>query len=212
MKNHQLLFFILLFTKTISAQKADNEIVGNYYLQGVREVGAGFELSANHTFSLFFSYGALDRNGLGTWAVVGDSVVFNSTNVVEKDFKLEKSEKRNSKGITIKITSPNTYLSEMVFAQINSGKNTALQKADHKGEIHFTENSVENINLIFQFCPEKISKFEIMDKSHNYLEFSMLQSILDFNFKNLKLKISQNKLTGKLPFLDEKEYNFVKEK
>jgi hypothetical protein len=38
----------------------------------------------------------------------------------------------------------------MVFAQINSGQ---LQEA--------------NINLIFQFCSENSSKFEIKEKTHN---------------------------------------------
>jgi hypothetical protein len=34
---------------------------GQYYLEGVREVGSGFHFNSNKTFDFFFSYGAIDR-------------------------------------------------------------------------------------------------------------------------------------------------------
>ncbi len=212
MKKLLLFIFLFIFSKNARAQVAEKELVGNYYLTGLREIGSGFELLANGTFQFFFSYGALDRAGNGTWKIVGDSLVLKSTKIAEKDYKLEKTEKRNIKGTTIKITCANNYLAEKVFVQINGGKNTPIQKVDSYGSIHFEESGVEKIDLIFQFCPEKISKFTITKKSYNYFEFNMLPSIFDVNFNDMKLKISPNKLTGNLPFLDEKEYDFIKEK
>lgn len=209
MKNHLIFILLLLFSTAILAQIPKNEIVGNYYLSGVREVGAGFEFKADNSFQFFFSYGALDRTGAGTWAIVGDSLVLNSDLKNVKDFELVKSDNRIMEGIGIKITAPNAYLTQLVYAQINGSQ---PQKADSDGMIYFGKGSVGNINLIFQFSPEKSSIFEVNSKSDNYFEFNMLQSVLDLAFHNYALKISPNKLSGKLFFLDDKEHDFLKEK
>lgn len=210
MRNNLFLAILILFSKNIFAQKPDSHLVGDYYLQGVREIASGFQLNADYSFEFFFSYGALDRNGSGTWAREGDFIVFNSSRNQEQDYKMLKSEKRNNKGITIKIVGNDAYLTEMVTAQIYGEKINAMQKADANGLVIFEENRAENIFLFFKFCPEKHAKFEIIDKSHNYFEFSFLPSLFELSFHNFKLKISKDSLEGKHLLLDEKEYSFVK--
>ena len=49
---------------------------GEYYLRGVTEVGSGFLLKPDSTFQFFFSYGALDRQGSGTWRIKEKEIVF----------------------------------------------------------------------------------------------------------------------------------------
>jgi hypothetical protein len=209
MKNRLFLFLSLLLSANILAQNTDSKLIGNYFITGVREMASGFQLNADHSFQFYFSYGALDRSGEGTWAVYGDSVVFNSNKKQALDFKLEKSEKRKANGITIKVSAPDTFLAEKSLAQINNGQ---LQRAEKGGLIYFGKGSVQLINLFFEFCPEKISKFQISDLSHNYFEFNLLPTIFDVHFENYKLKINQPGFTGKHLLLGDKEYEFVKEK
>ena len=62
----------------MEAQKITDTIIGEYYLKGVRETASGFKLNADSTFEFFFSYGALDRMGSGTWQKQGDQIIFSS--------------------------------------------------------------------------------------------------------------------------------------
>jgi len=70
---------------------------------------------------------------------------------------------------------------------------------------------MENLSLIFEFCPEKISVFDL-DKKHNYFEFRFEPWITEYFFIDFHLTIDGMDLKGKHPLLDEKEYRFEKRK
>lgn len=53
-------------------------IVGDYCLQGVREVGSCIRLSAGGRFEYFLAYGAYDENSEGTWKLEKGEVVVDS--------------------------------------------------------------------------------------------------------------------------------------
>jgi len=64
---------------------------------------------------------------------------------------------------------------------------------------------------VFEFCPEKVSVFEL-NKNHNYFEFNFEPWITEFFFTDFHLKLDNKGLKGKHPLLDEKEYRFEKRK
>ena len=72
-------------------------------------------------------------------------------------------------------------------------------------------NNADRITLVFEFCPEKISVFDL-DKEHNYFEFRFEPWIAEYSFDNFHLTIDGKDLIGKHPLLDEKEYHFEKSK
>ena len=53
-------------------------VVGDYCLQGVREVGSCIRLSAGGKFEYFLAYGAYDENSEGTWKLEKGEVVVDS--------------------------------------------------------------------------------------------------------------------------------------
>ena len=78
MKKYIFILLILSTSVKMQAQQKSNTIVGEYYLTGFMETASGFKLNTDSTFDFFFSYGALDRSGKGTWKQEGNKVIFNS--------------------------------------------------------------------------------------------------------------------------------------
>lgn len=184
---------------------------GEYFLRGVMETASGFKLNPDSTFEFFFSYGALDRYGSGTWKQVGSNVIFNGRLRPAKDFALVKREKVAGNFTTIRIVDNNTPLLQYVTALIKQG-NTSIEKTtDSKGIISLPAHNVKTIALIFQLCPDRFSHFDVADESHNYFEFRFEPWIAEVFFENFSLKIEDNsKLAGGHPLLKGESYSFVK--
>lgn len=54
--------------------EADKDVVGHYYLQGVRETGSELLLMPDGRFQWYLAYGAVDQNAEGTWSRKKDVV------------------------------------------------------------------------------------------------------------------------------------------
>ena len=93
----------MMSTSTLKLSKAQI-ITGVYYLRDVMETASGFKFNADSTFKFFYSYGAIDRNGSGTYTVKDKSVTLNSVQRSEKDFNMVSSKHNSYKGVTIKIS------------------------------------------------------------------------------------------------------------
>ncbi len=189
--------------------EAQSSIPGEYYLRGVMEVGSGFLLKPDSTFQFFFSYGALDREGSGKWHVSGNELILNSKPRPPHDFALITSRKTGNDVVTIKITDDNPLLVRYVFAKMAFADTTIEGMTSEKGEISFPKKDIKSLSLVFQFCPEKISVFEL-NKDHNYFEFRFEPWIMEYFFPDHHLKIENEGLKGKHPLLDDKEYLFQK--
>ena len=70
MKTKNYFFLPLLFlgckSSNLQAQN-DCKECGEYYCESISEMASGFNIKPDSTFEFFFSYGALDRFGTGTW-------------------------------------------------------------------------------------------------------------------------------------------------
>ena len=191
--------------------EAQNTVAGEYYLRGVTEVGSGFLLKPDSTFQFFFSYGALDREGSGTWQLKDKGIILNSRKRPDHDFALISSKKMDDNFVTIRITDNNSLLLRYVYAKMEFADTVMEGMTNEKGELQFPRKEIKKLSLIFQFCPEKISVFDL-DKEHNYFEFRFEPWIAEYFFSDFHLRIDGKDLKGKHPLLDEKEYMFVKTK
>ena len=111
---------LLFYTFLVSQLLAQKNIDGEYYLEGVMEVGSGFKLNADSSFEFFFSYGALDMYGSGKWSIRKDSIILNSKTSPGKDFKLVSSVTSKNNFSTIKLENENTGLYRIVYCRIRS--------------------------------------------------------------------------------------------
>ena len=189
---------------------SQSKIEGTYYLRGVMEVGSGFLLKPDSTFQFFFTYGALDREGSGKWAIKDKQVILNSAPKPSPDFALIKNSIVNSDFTTIKIINSNQNFLRYVYAYVKFSDIILEEKTNEEGELKIPRKGVENISLAFEFSPEKIFNFKA-GKEYNYYEFQMEPSITEVFFENFHLQIAPGELKGKHPLLDEKEYVYEKE-
>ncbi|HTE34296.1 MAG TPA: hypothetical protein VK666_28145 [Chryseolinea sp.] len=192
----------------MAAQKKD--LTGEYYLRGVMETGSGFKLEADSTFQFFFSYGALDREGKGTWTVKNETVVFNSAPRPGNDFALSGSKQTKDDSIIIKIIDSSGFFLSHVYCMLQSGEKKAEGVSNKEGIIKFPKQHINSLTLIFEFCPERTSIFTINDPAHNYFEFRFEPWMMEVFFNDYSLQINGHDLEGPHPLLTGKSYQFIK--
>jgi len=192
------------------AQTKNQKAEGEYYLEGVMEVGSGFKRNPDHSFEFFYAYGALDREAKGTWIQHGDSIILNNAKKPPQDFRLVSSKKTGSKEITIKILGENKTILRNVYGAIQSGDSVYRSQSDDNGILHFEKCKIEKISLIHEFWPERFSVFTVDDGDKTYFEFSIESWIADVAFVNFVLVLKENALTGQHPLLEKKEYTYRK--
>lgn len=208
----QLTFILLIFHYQTRAQVAEKNIPGEYYLEGVMEVGSGFQLKEDHTFNFFFSYGALDRVGKGTWKLADDKIVFNSEPWPGSDFVLAKQEHRNSKQIIIQVTDANTTIIGQVGCIISGGGKTQKIQTEQDGTATFEPQQVDSIVLFHLYFSDEMSVFPAAGDD-NYFEFTFQPWLGTVFFKDFSLAVNKEGLTGGHPLLkEEREYSYAKSK
>lgn len=186
-------------------------MTGEYYLNGIPETAAGFRLDADSSFQFFFSQGALDRFGHGNWQVKGKRLVLNSGPAPAHDYKLIESRKEPGDHVTIRIVDNNEVLIRYVYVILNGGNDGATEEmTDKNGYVRFPGQGVDSIELLFQFCPEKTSRFHISQKQHNYFEFRFEPTIMEIFFKDFTLEIHEDGLAGANPVLQGTEFMYLK--
>jgi hypothetical protein len=202
--------FISIFITKTNAQMADKDLTGEYYLQGVMEVGSGLWLKEDHTFEMFFSYGALDKSGNGTWKEEGNKIILNSGERPANDFKMVSSKKKGS-GITIQVSDANTNILRYMASRISGKGFSDTIEANQEGMIHSDRKSADSIGLVHQMFSDRVCYFDVSKSEDNYFEFTIEKWILNIYCENLVLTIHDGYLEGKHPMLDpSKEYTFSK--
>jgi len=183
---------------------------GSYYMEGVMETASVITLNHDHTFEFFFSQGALDRTGAGTWTMKNDKIVLKSDGLPSAGFEMIKSEKIKSKNITIKINESNTMLLSFIYARLAGDKEATFLKLGTAGKIEL-EGTQGNIELLFELCPERVHTFSPKTAGDNYFEFTISPKIMEVYFDNVSYSLSSEGLEGKNPLLAGESYTFRKE-
>ncbi|MBK6643337.1 MAG: hypothetical protein IPN13_07315 [Bacteroidetes bacterium] len=209
----RIILILLTFITSTICMGQKPAVEGIYYLENVMETASGFKLNEDNTFEFFFSQGALDRTGSGTWQQNGDQIIFNSNGKREKGFFMVTSRKNGTPDKVVAVKDPNTIMSSFVYARLISGANTTdFQKMSNEGEATFKFAAPEKIELMFELCPEMIHTFEPEHPGDNYFEFNFNPKIMDVWFEQFTMKYSENKLTGSNPLLKGEEFEYLKSK
>ncbi len=209
MKKYTLILLILFTALKTDAQQKTNTVVGEYYLKAVMETASGFKLNPDSTFDFFFSYGALDRSGKGTWKQEGNKVIFNSKPGT-KGFALINSKVADDENFTIKITEENSFFRSHVYSKIKQGQIETEGLTDQNGIILFPKQRVDSIILLLEFCPDKFFTFIHKNKEHNHFEFIFEKDIMDVFFEDLILSFTEEGFEGQHPLLRPGTYQFKK--
>ena len=207
----QLKFISLwvLIICNMNIASAQKNVSGEYYLEGVMETASGFKLNKDSTFDFFFSYGALDRQGLGKWMIRSDSIVLNSKPYPGKDFKLVKQTASNSKFPVLKLEDANSNLYQFVYCLLHSSAKDTLLRFDADGLVELPY-AADSVILSSELSAERISSFVLSAQAAEYT-FNFEPWIFEVFFKDYKLHFAGNYLEGKHPLLDDKTYRFNKQ-
>lgn len=211
-KGQYLILCSLLFCITAAhGQMEDRDLAGEYYLHGVMEVASGFQLREDHTFEFFFSYGAMDRSGSGTWKVDGNNIVLNSAPWPGTDFKLEKQEHHKQKEIVVQVKDKNKMLLGYIGGILSGDGQVQELQSDNDGVITFAAQTADTISLYHQFYSDALSVFPVKDQKANYFEFTFLPHLGTVFFQNFILTPDQQELTGGNPLMKKEQlYHYAK--
>lgn len=183
---------------------------GEYFLRGVMETASGFKINPDSTFEFFFSYGALDRFGTGTWKAENGTIIFNSRSRPPKDFALLKSEKRAGNQLVIRIIDNNEFIVRYVDAVLKNGSKIVEESTNQKGIIQVANQPLDSIGLIFRLCPDRFSTFPVPSRDHNYFEFKFEPWIAEVFFDDFELKVEDDGLSGKHPLLNGNAFKYTR--
>jgi hypothetical protein len=183
---------------------------GMYYLQGVKETASGFKLVADGTFQFFFTYGALDRYGSGTWALEDSHVILQSRPWGGRDFAPDDSRTISDNQVTLRIVGGNPLLLRHVYFSLQNGETGTWVKTNESGEAIFPLQQVNNISIVFEFCPERFTHFKIDTPQHNYYEFRFEQWLMEVFFDKFTLLVEKYALGGKHPLMKGEKYVYEK--
>ncbi len=179
-----------------------NTLAGEYHLQGVREMASGFLLKPDHTFQFFFTYGALDRYGTGTWDVENDQLILNSAARPGNDFSLVKSSKTDNDFINVVVDHTNPMLLRHVYCSLQNGAEGSWEQMSQHGDVQFPPQQVDSISLLFEFCPERTSLIPVTFKDHNEFVFRPEPWLVEVFLDNFQLRVDNGTLKGRHPLME----------
>lgn len=195
----------------MEAQTKAATAIGEYYLTGAMETACGFKLNQDSTFQFFFSYGALDRFGEGSWSIKNNTIVFNSKPKTVQDFQLLNASGGKKEVITIQVKEINEMLSNHVYCKIKGG-GKEQEGMTENGTIQFQPQLIETIELILEFCPEKKSVFTVASTGQHAFEFKPMPWLMEVQFQNFALSFTEEGLRGGHPLSEEKTFFYEKNK
>lgn len=191
---------------------AQTKAAGEYYLRGQPETASGFKLNEDSSFQFFFSYGALDRYGKGHWQQRNDTLIFNSAQKPEKDFKLLSAKASHSREIVVQIKDVNTALLPHFYCRIKGGSAQQEALTDKNGFITFRPQQVDTLELFLEFCPEKVSVFSAAAKGLRRFMFTPEPWLMEVFFQDFRLAVDADGLHGGHPLSDKPSFFYEKAK
>ncbi|HRP31337.1 MAG TPA: hypothetical protein PKV73_05580 [Agriterribacter sp.] len=209
-KVFQLFFGFFLMGSALHAQPG-NDITGSYFLEGVRETASGFRLKPNHTFTFFFTYGALDRYGSGSWTQEKNTIIFNSRMKPPRDFQLLSAKKVNDNFVTIKFTEKNPGLVQGIECVLFTARGRQKLFTGNEGIVKFPKNVVDSIQILSPLFPDHPYTFNVINKIHNSFEFTFEKWIAEVFFQDFTLQLADNMLVGQHPLMNGNQFRYVKE-
>lgn len=183
---------------------------GEYYLTGVPETASGFKLNADSSFAFFFSYGALDRFGNGTWKQTGNRLLLQSKPPEGADFTLLDTKKTPHSGLKIQIQGGDPAIYAAVSVELSLGAVREQQQANALGVLNFKQPSADQLKISFAYCPEKQTIIRPVEA--NELLFRIEPRVMEYQFNSFELILTPDGLRGPHPLDSTRVFNYQKGK
>lgn len=196
----------LLMISHIGIAQSSPDLFGEYNASR-QELATAFLLKPDSTFEFYFSYGALDRFGQGTFHVTPEQIIFTSDNQAKPDFSLVK-ESASGNAFTVQLQGTGDMTEFFSVTAFHDGK-AAEAPVEADGFARFPEAKYDSLNIAFQFAGEKHFSFYPKPGTHQLL-FDVEPSILNVSFATWSMKRLPGAFEGRLPFTDLTPFTFRK--
>jgi hypothetical protein len=205
------LTLLLAIGLQLANAKKKPEVKGEYHLQGVMETASALLLKPDSTFELFFSYGAMDRQGKGRWTYKDGKIRLNSRIKPKVDYTLVANNATSDSTTTVKIITPGRQLASNFEVLLRSADGDQIGKTNDEGVFRTKRIAASTVELFFTFCPERYSTFTI-DPNDNYFEFKIEPWIVEIFADNIELSVTNEGLVGQHPLLKGDSFQYSKTK
>ena len=192
-----------------SAQVVKDTIPGEYYLQGVMETSSAILLKPDHSFEIYYSYGAVDRQGTGRWKMENNKIILNSRPWPKSDFKLITRQSTADELTTVKIITGNEQLLPYFEVMVRAADGEKKGSTNTEGIYEKPKVKANKIEIFFTLCPERYSTIPVTSDD-NYFEFKVEPWIAEIFLDNVVLNVSKEGLTGDHPLLKGNEFLYTK--
>eukprot|EP01035_Chromulina_nebulosa_P004786 gene4786-6521_t len=121
------------------------------------ETASGIWLKPDSSFEFFYSYGAIDRTGTGTWRPDekdSSRIILNSRPRPAVDFALVKSTHTNDTVTSIQISDKNEMLLSYMHIRAHTPNGIVDNTTDSHGGWTMPKQPVTKIDILFELCPE----------------------------------------------------------
>ena len=219
MKTKAILFLLVFFyssiTKTDAQALTDSAVCGEYYLEPIREVASGIMLKNDFTFEFFFSSGALDRFGTGTWneglSKENKKIVeLNSDPSKKNPLTLVKTSQKKGKETTVQMIDINPSLSSYFIAIGFIENDTVYTHCNQEGEAVLDGENFDSLQIVFEFCPDHMLSIS-STKNDNYFQVKCDENLFEIFFRDFTLSVNEDGLEGNHPVI-KGHYQYLKSK
>ncbi|MBX3253612.1 MAG: hypothetical protein KF862_05675 [Chitinophagaceae bacterium] len=208
-KNFFLPVVLLIITCSARAQEA-KDIAGGYFLEAVKDVKSGFQLSPNYTFKFFFTQNGIDRYGSGRWELDKNTIVFTGRLKPARSYKLLSARRVGDNFVTIQFTDDNPAIIKNIECILFTARGRQKLFTNADGVVRFNKFEVDSIQVRSSLFPDHPFTYICTNKIQNSFEFSFERSVYEVFFDNFVLLYANNMLVGPHPLLKGNQFRFVK--
>ncbi|MFN0187204.1 MAG: hypothetical protein ACKVQV_00725 [Bacteroidia bacterium] len=206
-------FFCTPFTTSVAQVLRNCGVCGEYYLESIPEVASGIIFKDDFTFEFFFSSGALDRSGTGTWneglSKENKKIVeLNSDPSKKNPLTLVNSSRKKGKSTTVKMIDINPSLSTYFIAIGFIDNDTVYTYCDQQGEAVLDGETFDSLQIAFEFCPDHMLNIP-STKNHNYFQVKCDENLFEIFFRDFIFSVNEDGLEGNHPVL-KGNYQYIK--
>lgn len=128
----------------------------SYHLTGIMETASGIALHGDGRFDFYYSYGAIDRHGYGTWERVHDVIFLRSEYGDKPGFTIVEQQADAEGGFSIALQQPDPFFAQYMRAFLVQGDTTTEGQADSKGVIRFSADAADRVMVMNDLFPDNI--------------------------------------------------------
>lgn len=186
---------LLIAIIAIAAASAGAQDLSGEYRLSMPEMASGLMLKTDRTFEYFFSYGAADYTGKGTWKSEAGAVVLNSSGQEEPPFRLVKSALGSGPEIRVYVKAKNGRGVQHIDVKVTTASGASEARTDSDGmAVLEGDRPAKSIAIHIPVYDIDAGPFEVAGTDKEFWFEINGDAITQVRFKNERLAVTNGGL------------------